>query len=44
MDYFFEGLVFYVLRRRPRYLLPPPSQDVQKQATWTIQDIRQEDL
>ena len=44
MDYFFEGLMFYVLRRRPRYLLPPPSQDVQEQATWTIQDIRQEDL
>jgi len=43
-DYFLEGLVFYVLRRRPRYLLPDPSQDVQAQTTWTIQDIRQEVL
>jgi hypothetical protein len=43
-DYFFEGLVRYILRRKPRYLLPLPSPEVQKQATWTLQDIRHEDL
>ncbi len=43
-DYFVEGLARYVLRRRPRNLLPPPSQDVQAQATWNLQDIRHEDL
>jgi len=43
-DYYFEGLVRYVLRRKPRYLLSPPSPEVQKQATWTLQDIRHEDL
>ena len=43
-DYFFEGLVRYALRRKPRYLLPPPSPEVQEQATRTIQDIRHEDL
>ena len=44
VDYFSEGLARYVFRRRPRYLLPPPSQDVQAQATWNLQDIRHEDL
>ena len=43
-DYFFEGLIRYVFRQRPRYLLPPPSQDVKEQATWMLQDFRQEDL
>jgi len=43
-DYFAEGLVRYILRRRPRYLLPPPSQEVQEQASWNLQDIRYEDL
>jgi len=43
-DYFAEGLVRYVFRRRPRYLLPPPSQDVQEQASLTLQDIRQEEV
>jgi len=43
-DYYFEGLARYVLRRKPRYLLSPPSPEVQKQATWTLQDIRHEDL
>lgn len=43
-DYFFEGLVRYMLRRKPRYLLPSPSEDVQQQATWTLEDIRQENL
>ncbi len=43
-DYFFEGLVRYILRRKPRYLLPPPSSAVQEQATWKIQDIRHEEL
>ena len=43
-DYYSEGLARYVLRRRPRYLLPPPSQDVQEQATWNLQNFRQEDL
>jgi hypothetical protein len=39
-DVYFEGLVRYLFRRRPRYLLPPPSLEIQKQATWTLQDIR----
>lgn len=43
-DYFFEGLARYTLRRKPRYLLPSPSEDVQKQATWTLKDIRHEEL
>ncbi len=43
-DYFFEGLLRYLFRRRPRYLLPPPSQDVQDEATWKVQDFRREDL
>jgi hypothetical protein len=43
-DYFFEGLVRYALRRRPRYLLPEPSPEVQSQAAWKLQDIRHEDL
>lgn len=43
-DYFFEGLVRYVLRQKPRYLLPPPSSDVQEQASWALQDYRQEEL
>jgi hypothetical protein len=43
-DYFFEGLVRYFLRLRPRYLLPPPGQDVQEQATWKLHDFRNEDL
>lgn len=43
-DYYFEGLVRYILRRPPRYLLPLPSREVQKQSTWTLQDIRNEDL
>lgn len=42
-DYFFEDLVRYVLRLKPRYLLPPPSPEVQKQASWKIQDIRHEE-
>ena len=41
-DYFFEGLVRYALRRRPRYLLPPPSPKVRDQATWTLRDFRHE--
>ena len=43
-DYFFEGLVRYAFARKPRYLLPPPSPEVQEQATWNIQSIRHEDL
>jgi hypothetical protein len=43
-DYFFEDLVRYALRRKPRYLLPPPTPDVQAQATWTLKDIRHEGL
>jgi hypothetical protein len=43
-DYFFEGLTRYAFRRKPRYLLPLPGSEVQKQATWTLQDIRYEDL
>jgi len=45
-DYYLEGLVrySYILRRPPRYLLPPPSQEVQKQSAWTLQDIRNEEL
>ena len=43
-DYYVEGLVRYIFRQRPRYLLPPPSQEVQEQATWMLQDIRQEDM
>lgn len=43
-DYFIEGLARYIFRRRPRYLLPPPSQDVQDEATWKVQDFRREDL
>ena len=43
-DYFFEGLVRFVLRQKPRYLLSPPSIEVQAQATWTLQDIRHEEL
>ncbi len=43
-DYFFEGLVRYVLRRKPRYLMPPPDLKVQEQATWTLRDIRHKDL
>ena len=43
-DYFFEGLIRYMLRRPPRYLLPPPSPEVQEQATWTFRDLRYEDL
>lgn len=43
-DYFFEDLMRYILRRKPRYLMPLPNPEVQKQATWTLQDIRHEDL
>jgi hypothetical protein len=42
-DFFIEGLVRYVLRRRPRYLLPPPSLEVQEQAAWKLRDFRRED-
>ena len=44
MDYFFEGLARYAFKRKPRYLMPLPNPEVQEQATWTVQDIRQEDL
>jgi hypothetical protein len=43
-DYFLEGLLRYLFRQKPRYLLPPPSKDVREQATWMIQDIREEDV
>ena len=43
-DYFFEGLVRYALKQKPRYLLPPPSQNVQEQAPLTPQDIRREEV
>jgi hypothetical protein len=43
-DYFFEGVIRYALRRKPRYLLSPPNPQVQKQANWTLQDIHHEDL
>lgn len=43
-DYFFEGVARYALRRKPRYLLPAPSPEIQEQATWTLRTIRHEDL
>ncbi len=43
-DYFFEGLARYLLRRRPRYLLPEPSPEIQSQASWRFRDSRHEDL
>lgn len=43
-DYLFEGLVRYLFRRPPRYLLPLPEPEIQAQATWKLRDIRHEDL
>jgi hypothetical protein len=43
-DYYFEGLIRYMFRRRPRYLLPAPDQILQEQATWTLKHFREENL
>ena len=39
-DYFFEGVIRYLLHHPPRELLPPPSEAVQQQAIWRRSDVQ----